>query len=45
MEALLDVISFEAADKSGESVIIDASYVNEHVGDLVENEDLARYIL
>ncbi len=45
MEALLDVVSFEASDKSGESVIIDAAYVDEHVGDLVENEDLARYIL
>jgi ATP-dependent HslUV protease ATP-binding subunit HslU len=45
MEALLDVISFEAADKSGESVTIDATYVDDHVGELVENEDLARYIL
>jgi len=45
MEALLDVVSFEASDKSGESVVIDATYVDEHVGDLVENEDLARYIL
>jgi len=45
MEALLDVVSFEASDKAGESVIIDAAYVDEHVGDLVENEDLARYIL
>jgi ATP-dependent HslUV protease ATP-binding subunit HslU len=45
MEALLDVISFEAADKAGDSAIIDAAYVDEHVGELVENEDLARYIL
>jgi ATP-dependent HslUV protease ATP-binding subunit HslU len=45
MEALLDDISFAAADQSGESVVIDAAYVNEHVGELVENEDLARYIL
>jgi len=45
MEALLDVVSFEASDKAGESVVIDATYVDEHVGDLVENEDLARYIL
>ena len=45
MEALLDDISFAAADQSGESVVIDAAYVNEHVGALVENEDLARYIL
>ena len=45
MEALLDVVSFEASDKSGQSIVIDAEYVNEHVGELVENEDLARYIL
>ena len=45
MEALLDDVSFEASDKSGKSVVIDAAYVNEHVGELVENEDLARYIL
>ncbi len=45
MEALLDVISFEAADKAGDSVTIDAAYVDDHVGELVENEDLARYIL
>ncbi|MCK5361260.1 MAG: ATP-dependent protease ATPase subunit HslU [Gammaproteobacteria bacterium] len=45
MEALLDVISFDAADKAGDSIIIDAAYVDEHVGELVENEDLARYIL
>jgi len=45
MEALLDVVSFEASDKAGESAVIDAAYVDEHVGELVENEDLARYIL
>jgi ATP-dependent HslUV protease ATP-binding subunit HslU len=45
MEALLDIVSFEAADRSGEAIEIDAAYVDEHVGELVENEDLARYIL
>ena len=45
MEALLDDISFAAADKSGEAIVIDAAYVNDHVGELAENEDLARYIL
>ncbi|MEA1890101.1 MAG: ATP-dependent protease ATPase subunit HslU [Pseudomonadota bacterium] len=45
MEALLDVVSFEASDKAGESSVINAAYVDEHVGELVENEDLARYIL
>jgi ATP-dependent HslUV protease ATP-binding subunit HslU len=45
MEALLDVVSFDASDKAGESIVIEAEYVNDHVGSLVENEDLARFIL
>ncbi|WP_174224123.1 ATP-dependent protease ATPase subunit HslU [Legionella beliardensis] len=45
MERLLEVVSFEATDKSGESVHIDKAYVDEHLGKLVEDEDLARYIL
>ncbi|KTD50435.1 ATP-dependent protease ATP-binding subunit HslU [Legionella quinlivanii] len=45
MERLLEVISFEATDKSGESVHIDAAYVEKHLGKLVDDEDLARYIL
>jgi ATP-dependent HslUV protease ATP-binding subunit HslU len=45
MEALLDEVSFTAADNSGQSIVIDADYVERHVGELVENEDLARYIL
>lgn len=45
MERLLEVISFEATDKSGESIEIDESYVNDHLGKLVMDEDLARYIL
>ena len=40
LERLLDVISFEAADRSGQSFTIDASYVDEHLGELVDNEDL-----
>jgi ATP-dependent HslUV protease ATP-binding subunit HslU len=45
MERLLDVISFEAPDRSGESVVLDADYVNSHLDELAGNEDLSRYIL
>lgn len=45
MERLLEGISFEAADKAGDSVVIDADYVQQHLGELVQDEDLSRYIL
>ncbi|MCK5395189.1 MAG: ATP-dependent protease ATPase subunit HslU [Gammaproteobacteria bacterium] len=45
MERLLEEISFSAPDKAGESIIIDAEYVNDCLSALVENEDLSRYIL
>ncbi|QIZ77969.1 HslU--HslV peptidase ATPase subunit [Ferrimonas lipolytica] len=45
MERLMEEISFEASDKSGQSIVIDADYVNDHLDVLVENEDLARFIL
>ena len=45
MERLLDIISFEAPDRDGESVTLDADYVNEHLDALAGNEDLSRYIL
>lgn len=45
MERLLETISFEATDKSGEKVHVDAQYVNAHLGALVDDEDLSRYIL
>jgi ATP-dependent HslUV protease ATP-binding subunit HslU len=45
MERLLDTVSFAAPDNSGESVTIDAVYVDEHLGELVKDEDLSRYIL
>ena len=45
MERLLDTVSFSASDKSGESVSIDAAYVDDHLGELVQDEDLSRYIL
>jgi ATP-dependent HslUV protease ATP-binding subunit HslU len=45
MERLLEQISFEASDRSGASVRIDAAYVDERLGDLVQDEDLSQYIL
>ena len=45
MERLLEVISYEATDKIGETIDINKDYVDEHLGKLVEDEDLARYIL
>jgi ATP-dependent HslUV protease ATP-binding subunit HslU len=45
MERLLERISYEAADKSGESYKIDAEHVDKTLGSLVQNEDLSRYIL
>jgi ATP-dependent HslUV protease ATP-binding subunit HslU len=45
MERLLETISFEAADRSGQAVSIDAAYVDAHLAELVRDEDLSRYIL
>jgi ATP-dependent HslUV protease ATP-binding subunit HslU len=45
LERLLEVLSFEAADRNGLSVTVDANYVDEHLGELVKDEDLTRYIL
>ncbi len=45
LECLLESVSFEAPERSGEMVIIDAAYVNKHLNDLVNNEDLSQYIL
>ncbi|NNE05169.1 MAG: ATP-dependent protease ATPase subunit HslU [Xanthomonadales bacterium] len=45
MERLLDVISFEAPDRSGDKIQMDGAYVDEHLEELAGNEDLSRYIL
>ncbi len=45
MERLLETISFEATDRGGENIVVDTVYVNKYLEALVENEDLARYIL
>ena len=45
MERLLETLSFEASDHAGETRKIDKDYVDKYLGELVENEDLSRYIL
>jgi ATP-dependent HslUV protease ATP-binding subunit HslU len=45
MERVLDDVSFTAPDRSGETVKVDAAFVQEHVGDLAKNADLSRFIL
>ncbi|MER8519064.1 ATP-dependent protease ATPase subunit HslU [Mesorhizobium sp. M0643] len=45
MERVLDDISYDAPDRNGTSVTIDAAYVEKHVGDLSRNTDLSRFIL
>ncbi|MBY8916488.1 ATP-dependent protease ATPase subunit HslU [Nitratireductor rhodophyticola] len=45
MERVLDDISFDAPDRSGSALKIDAGYVDENVGDLARNTDLSRFIL
>ncbi|MFH2074134.1 MAG: ATP-dependent protease ATPase subunit HslU [Pseudomonadota bacterium] len=45
MERLLDEISFEAPEMRGQEVVIDADYVADQLDEIVEDEDLSRYIL
>tara|TARA_Y100001956_G_scaffold66194_1_gene67611 strand:+ start:522 stop:1856 length:1335 start_codon:yes stop_codon:yes gene_type:complete len=45
MERLMDEISFEATDKAGSKLTIDAEYVKAKLGDTIEDEDLSRFIL
>jgi len=45
MESLLDKISFEAPEMDSREVVIDADYVSEQLDEIVEDEDLSRYIL
>ena len=45
LERLLDTLSYEAPDKDGASVTIDRAYVDAHLGELVQDPDLSRYIL
>jgi len=45
LERLLDTVSFDASDMKGQSVVVDADYVHEHIGELSKEEDLSQYIL
>jgi ATP-dependent HslUV protease ATP-binding subunit HslU len=45
LEKVVEEISFSAADRSGETVTIDAAYVTARVGALAANADLSRFIL
>jgi ATP-dependent HslUV protease ATP-binding subunit HslU len=45
LERLLETVSFDAADRGGQSVVVDAAYVDAHLKALVQDEDLSRYIL
>jgi ATP-dependent HslUV protease ATP-binding subunit HslU len=45
IEKVLDDISFNASDKSGEKIIIDKSYVQNNLGNLVKDTDLSKFIL
>jgi ATP-dependent HslUV protease ATP-binding subunit HslU len=45
MERLLETVSYDATEQGGTAVTIDAKYVDDHLGNLVKDEDLSRYIL
>ncbi|MCY7296669.1 HslU--HslV peptidase ATPase subunit [Alteromonas sp. a30] len=45
MERLMEDISFDASEKDGEKLVVDAKYVDDHLDALVDNEDLSRFIL
>ena len=45
LERLLDRLSFEAPDRDGQQVTVDRDYVDSHLGELVKDPDLSRYIL
>ena len=45
LERLLDTLSYEAPDRGGQAITIDRAYVDSHLGELVKDPDLSRYIL
>jgi len=45
MERLLEAVSYEAADRAGLVLVVDAAYVDRNLGELARDQDLARYIL
>jgi len=45
LEKILDDISFDAPDKSGEKILINKAYVDKHLGDIAKDKDLSKFIL
>jgi ATP-dependent HslUV protease ATP-binding subunit HslU len=45
MERLLESMSFDASERAGSKLVVDAAYVDAHLGALAQDEDLSRYIL
>ncbi len=45
IERILDDISFTASDKSGEKITVDSNYIKKHIGELVKDTDLSKFIL
>src|SRR6202522_372771 len=45
MERLLETVSYGASDQNGQTIVVDATYVDSNLGNLVKDEDLSRYIL
>ena len=45
LEKLLEEASFDAPDRKGEKLSIDAAYVQSKLGEIVKDEDLSRFIL
>jgi ATP-dependent HslUV protease ATP-binding subunit HslU len=45
MERLLESVSYDASEQAAAQVTVDARYVEQHLGTLVKDEDLSRYIL
>jgi ATP-dependent HslUV protease ATP-binding subunit HslU len=45
MERLLETVSYDATEQNGSAITVDAKYVDDHLGNLVKDEDLSRYIL
>jgi ATP-dependent HslUV protease ATP-binding subunit HslU len=45
MERLLEAVSYGASEQGGQTLVVDAKYVDDNLGSLVKDEDLSRYIL
>ena len=45
IERILDEISFTATDKAGETITVDSAYIKKHIGELIKDTDLSKFIL